>query len=138
MYVRVVQFGERKKSRRWPTSTLDQRQHSGLVARVVSHYKQALWKVLDLHKHPKVRRPNSTIAAQSQRRITDNDCNRYFQRKSQIFGEDSASDAAHVVGAANLAAISRGSRTTFAGCDLIVRTEQRLRWLIFMCSTRGS
>jgi hypothetical protein len=31
-----------------------------------------------------------------------------------------------IVGAANLAASSRGSRTTFAVCDLIVRTEQEV------------
>jgi hypothetical protein len=42
-----------------------------------------------------------------------------------------------IVGAANLAASSRGSRTTFAVCDLIVRTEQEvkmargLRYLVF-------
>ena len=41
------------------------------------------------------------------------DCNKYFQRKSQIFGLASASGAAYVVNAANLAASSRGSRTDF-------------------------
>jgi len=41
--------------------------------------------------------------------IRQSDCNLYFRRNSQIFGEDPASGAAYVVGAANLAAGSRGS-----------------------------
>ena len=68
MYVRVVKFGERKRAGGGLLPILDQRRHSAVgFAQVVSHCKQALWKVLDLHKHPKVRRPNSTIAV---RRIT--------------------------------------------------------------------
>ena len=39
------------------------------------------------------KRPNSTIAGGSERRTTGDDCNRYLQRKSQIFGDDPASGA---------------------------------------------
>jgi hypothetical protein len=47
--------------------------------------------VMDVGKVPK--RPNSTIAGGAAE-ANYNDSNRYFQRKSQIFGEDPASGAA--------------------------------------------
>jgi hypothetical protein len=47
--------------------------------------------VMDVGKVPK--RPNSTIAGGVGETTTGDDCHRYFQRKSQIFGEDCASRA---------------------------------------------
>jgi hypothetical protein len=56
------------------------------------------------------KRPNSTIAAESEERTAGDDFNQYFRRKSQIFELDRAFGGAYVVDAANPAVTVRRKR----------------------------